>query len=62
MYIYLHTHTYIYIYIYIDIHIESNMELNSIIHLYISKFCVYNHHILYIKVFTQSLIAISAKR
>jgi hypothetical protein len=40
-YIYLHTHKHIYIYIYIDI--ESNMELNSIIHLYTSKYSVYNH-------------------
>jgi hypothetical protein len=35
--------TYIYIYINIDIDIESNIELNSIIHLYTSKSSVDNH-------------------
>jgi hypothetical protein len=43
IYIYLHTQTYILIKCSIDI--KSNMELNSIIHLYTS-------HIIYIKVFT----------
>ena len=43
LYIYLFTHTQTYIYIYIYIDIESNMKLNSIIHLYTSKYSVYNH-------------------
>jgi hypothetical protein len=42
-YINFHTYTQIYIYIYIYIDIESNINLNPIIHLYTSKFCIYNH-------------------
>jgi hypothetical protein len=60
IYIYIYISIYIYhisIYIYIDIHIhiESNMDLNSIIHLYTSRSCVYNHHTFYTSKFSPKL-------
>jgi hypothetical protein len=43
------------LYIYIEIHIENNIELNYITHLYTLKSCVYIHHTLYTSKFSHKL-------